>query len=507
MRRLIKKCISIVLIIGLLLSFQMPVGSTLTAGEVLKTYGVISGDQYGNLNENMKLTRAEMAVIMASLNGKSVEAKNFKLKTSFTDVPSNAWYAPYVAYAEAMNWTKGIGGGKYGPALYVTNKEAAAFLLNALGKKYNYEKVLEVAKTIGISNGLSNEGEILRGNLFKAMLDTLNAVPEGKTQSLGVILGYIKPVIVKAKVKNLEIVSNKTFNVNFENPVSDTSKISISVKKSSIEVPVILNWNSMKNSVQLGSSTVLSLGTYEVTVSENNSEIYSGSLVLDEKKVARIEITASEIQVTSSGSSQLGFVSYEVYDQYGENITKDTKSSGLVFNIGQFQATGSNGIITVKPPVGDVTMYTKESLEVTIIDSKTSVTARKTLPLTQIISSLSDFTVNSSGITVQNGSTTPIYIAYKAIDIYGNTTENYDVISAGLLDVNFTGIADTVTDLVVGTNPAGIKVEIVRSNEDQTKAQIKLTPGSVALTEDVYVNLIASTKSGRTTTIQIRVLK
>lgn len=504
---MVKKSISIILIACLLVGYQIPRSSALTAGELLKSYGVVAGDQFGNLNEGMKLTRAEMAVIMASLNGKLVEAKNFRLKTSFTDIPVNAWYAPYVAYAEAMNWTKGIGNGQYGPMLNVTNKEAAAFLLNTLGKKYSYDRVIETAKSAGVSNGLSNEGEILRGNLFKAMLDTLNAIPEGKTESLGIVLGYLKPVTVRAKVKSLEIVSSKAFNINFENSVSDPSKISISIKKAGSDVSVFSSWNGTKNTVQLASDTTLALGTYDITVVENNSEIYSGSLVLDTRRVARIEVTSSDIQVTNVGTSQLGFASYTVYDQYGENITKDSKASGLVFNVGQFQGSGTDGIITIKPPTGDITMFTKDTLDLTIIDSKTSVTTKKTLPLTQIISSLSDFSINSSGITLQNGSTTPIYIGYKAVDVFGNSTENYDLINAGLMDFNFTGPTDTTTDLVVGTNPAGLKIEIVRSSEDQNKAKIKVTPGNMALAEDTYINLVASTKSGKIATIQIKVLK
>lgn len=502
-----KKVISIVLALTLLLSFNMQTNFMLTAGEILKSYGVVSGDKDGNLNENMNLTRAEMAVIIASLNGKSQEAKSFKLRTSFSDVPPNSWYAPYVAYAEAMKWTSGIGNGKYGPNLSVTNKEAAAFLLNILGKKYTYERALEIAKAEGISNGLSNEGYINRGNLFKAMLDTLSVIPEGKSQPLGVVLGYVKPVAVKAKVKNLEILTTKEFNVNFENPVSDITKLSVVVKKDNREISVNSSWNNTNTAVKLTSDTVLQLGMYDVVVKENGNDIYSGPLILDEKKVSRIEIISQDIQVISSVTSDLGVAQYKVFDQYGEDITKDIKASSLLCYAGQFQASVADGILSIKPMSGNPSLFVKESQEITIVDPKTSTEVRKTLPLRQVVSSLNDFTVNSSGITIQNASTTPVYIGFKAVDIFGNITENYDLISAGLLDINFTGAEDRTTDLVVGANSAGIKVEIVRSSEDQKKAQIKVTPGNAILTEDVYINLIASIKSGKTTTIQIKVLK
>lgn len=501
---------SVFILVCFLGSSHFSFGNTYTAGETLKSYGAISGDQYGNLNEGMKLTRGEMAVVMASLNGKTAEAKNFKLKTTFTDVPQGAWYGPYVAYAEAMNWTKGIGGGKYGPMLYVTNKEAAAFLLNTLGKKYNYNSVIEEAKKIGITNGLSTEGDILRGNLFKAMIDALKVIPEGEKQTLGVQLGYFKDSIIitpEVSVKSVEIGSTKALKVNFNSALSETGKLTFSVKKLGISTPVTVTWNDIKNVAYLTYESGFTLGIYEVVVTEGNKEIYNQSVQIAERQVSRIEITSPEVHVVSMGLSQMGFISYVVYDQYGSDITNDGKASGLVFNIPQFEATGQAGTIIVKTTNGNYSMFSSDTMKLTVIDSRTGISKISELPLKLVISSLSDFTINSSGVTLQNTATAPVYISCKAVDSFGLGTESYDIITSGLVDMNYSGSTDTVVDLIGATNNAGLKAEIVRSSEDQNKALIKITPGNVSLTADTYVSITASTKSGKTTTILIKVLK
>ena len=66
--------------------------------EVLQAVGVMVGDEKGNFNPDQKVTRNEMAVIMANLLDLKVD--DFSAASiKFTDVP--AWAAKYVAACKA----------------------------------------------------------------------------------------------------------------------------------------------------------------------------------------------------------------------------------------------------------------------------------------------------------------------------------------------------------------------------------------------------------------------
>ncbi|MCK5762534.1 MAG: S-layer homology domain-containing protein, partial [Clostridiales bacterium] len=95
--------------------------------------GLLKGDQNGDLNEDVALTRAEMMVVLARLYGVEDEAMAFPLPSTFTDVAVDAWYAPYVAYAQLEGWTVGYGDGTFGPEDAVTEQMVATFMLRALG--------------------------------------------------------------------------------------------------------------------------------------------------------------------------------------------------------------------------------------------------------------------------------------------------------------------------------------------------------------------------------------
>ena len=63
--------------------------------EVLKTVGIMVGDENGDFNRDATVTRNEMAVVMSSLMAYNVAT--YANTSPFTDVPS--WAEPYVAPA------------------------------------------------------------------------------------------------------------------------------------------------------------------------------------------------------------------------------------------------------------------------------------------------------------------------------------------------------------------------------------------------------------------------
>ena len=97
--------------------------------EVLKTVGIMVGDESGDFNPDQNVTRNEMAVVMSNLMAYNLAT--YANTSPFTDVPS--WAEPYVAAC----WTNGITAGTsattYGGSESVTTAQAALMLMKALG--------------------------------------------------------------------------------------------------------------------------------------------------------------------------------------------------------------------------------------------------------------------------------------------------------------------------------------------------------------------------------------
>ena len=97
--------------------------------EVLKTVGIMTGDENGKFNPEAKVTRNEMAVVMCNLLDYTVAS--YKGTSPFTDVPE--WAEPYVAACYTNGITSGYDAKTYGGSDTVTTGQAALMLLKALG--------------------------------------------------------------------------------------------------------------------------------------------------------------------------------------------------------------------------------------------------------------------------------------------------------------------------------------------------------------------------------------
>ncbi|GEM_PF-5096697 len=100
---------------------------------VLNQVGSIKGYNDGTYKPANSVTRAEFIKIAVALT--NVDLSKYKNVSSFTDVPSSAWYAPYVAAAKDMGLVSGSNG-YFFPNAYLTRGDAAVILnkLMAAGK-------------------------------------------------------------------------------------------------------------------------------------------------------------------------------------------------------------------------------------------------------------------------------------------------------------------------------------------------------------------------------------
>ena len=95
---------------------------------VLQAVGVMSGSNNGNFNPDAKISRIEMAIVMANLLDLDVDY--FQGQNTFSDVP--AWASGYVNACAAHGIVTGVGGGRFGTG-NVTATQAALMMLKALG--------------------------------------------------------------------------------------------------------------------------------------------------------------------------------------------------------------------------------------------------------------------------------------------------------------------------------------------------------------------------------------
>jgi hypothetical protein len=95
--------------------------------EALAAAGVTNGCGENAFCPNGSVTRAEMAAFIVRALGESPSSGN-----SFSDVPSNAWYAGYVNRLAELGVTTGCAPGKFCPSNLVSRAELAVFIVRAV---------------------------------------------------------------------------------------------------------------------------------------------------------------------------------------------------------------------------------------------------------------------------------------------------------------------------------------------------------------------------------------
>jgi hypothetical protein len=216
-----KRVLSLVLVLVLVLGAIVPAFAEETVSQAttdLQAYGVIA-----NADEATPLTRAQMAVLYARLQGKGTEAEAHALPTTLTDLTEGAWYVPWVSYVAEQEWMVGSDN-MFRPDENISAKEAKVLLLKALGHEVVWDTVDADAEAAGIVFEAADATLPLRGEVFAAVRAALDMTPVDGTETLGTVLAltdYVAPVVEEEVVdlavesvtalnaKEIEVVFNK----------------------------------------------------------------------------------------------------------------------------------------------------------------------------------------------------------------------------------------------------------------------------------------------------------
>jgi hypothetical protein len=155
----------------------------------LESYGIIANSANG-FNEKSPLLRETYICIISKLHGLSDEAEAYPNPSTFSDVPKDSWYSPYVAFAEHKGWITSSGSGDtFRPKDPLNASEFNMMLLQVLGYKVDISDIDTKVAELDIDVSFVDESQVLRGEAFIAIEKVLNTPKKGDTEVLGLVLG------------------------------------------------------------------------------------------------------------------------------------------------------------------------------------------------------------------------------------------------------------------------------------------------------------------------------
>ncbi|CAH1223749.1 S-layer protein sap [Paenibacillus plantiphilus] len=181
--------------------------------------GILQGDHNGNVNLEGKLTRIQVAAILARALNLDVSKSG---TVSFTDVSSDSWGLKYIASLQNLGIMVGDNG-KFRPNAYLTKEELATILVrvtqtNIVGK--------------GNNMGISDAGQVsdwAKGYVQAALEAGLIPSQDGKFDPKGQI----------TRQQVAQVASNFTKNVKFEEYKSSINTLLDEGKKISNSDPTV----------------------------------------------------------------------------------------------------------------------------------------------------------------------------------------------------------------------------------------------------------------------------
>jgi hypothetical protein len=508
-----------------------------------QTIGMLVGDGGGVTASYLATTptRIQAAVMFLRLKGLENDAKAFTGVDNFADAEKAAWAKPIMGYLKAnanLGWT-GIGNNAFDPNGKIDAKSYYKVMLETLGYKQNtttvvgdftWENLLTFAAEKGLK-AVSDTKSFTVNNLATATVEALKSNVKGGTKTLVASLVEAK-VITSEKAIAAGVMAEKpalavdsvvaktasAFVVKFNTAVDDTTKVAISVKRNNTTTAVTTTWNEAKTEATLAFAGVLPQGDYTIGVKVGETDLGTKTVAITKQKVAKIEILGTTLAVTPTSTIKdgndtktipgNGFASYQVFDQYGVDITKTAlANSGITFNASVGNPKNvRDGVMEIVPFNGTfLTQFPTATITALCADSAVSTT--KSLTVSLSAGTLSDITlnkiVNADNKEVKaNDTISKFYIDYTALDINGNPTKETKMVNNGIM-FN-TGAADEL----LSSYPNLLKAKLAVDPTDATKTVIVLeVQESQKIFTDTPVVITAMTKTGKSSSITVNVKK
>ena len=221
--------------------------------DILNELGIMKGNGTSyDLDGN--LLRSHAATFIVRLIGREQEAlENSSYKyTEYTDVSTDAWYAPYVGYCEDKGIINGYSDGTFKPDDYVSEKAFLKLVLTSLqyeyGKDFDWGQVYGQAYTVGIVKDSSyktkeeDNNSYTRSDVVEVLYEALRTVPKGENKR--VVQLFIDSLIISkttakeynlivdeidTKIESIEAINETDIKITFNESIPEFTDENIKI--------------------------------------------------------------------------------------------------------------------------------------------------------------------------------------------------------------------------------------------------------------------------------------
>lgn len=336
--------------------------------ELLRSYGIVRGDETGNLQLDKQITRAEMSAIAVRAMGMDDMATVMSGASPFTDMKGYEWANGYVTLANQLGLVKGRGNGIFDPGASITYAEAYTIFLRMVQKEpagaWNANTIVNTARNLGIAPSVAGSATAnnpaIRGSVFGSLANAIAYVtlPTGKT----ILQTYVDPL---PPTITLDEVPSSTMQDSVV--ISGSAGDAVSVTVNGKAVPLTSGRFSTTVSLAQGDNTIT-----VVAVDRAGNSATKTVNVTYSFNVTRIEVKGtSQLKIGESTT-----ITATAYTSDGKVVPKENVAASVSGGIGTYdKATGK---FTAGSKAGEGAIVFKagdkeETFKITVIDPAKAV--------------------------------------------------------------------------------------------------------------------------------------
>lgn len=378
-KRAVSVILSAALCIGLLTGIAFAGTDTddiYQMADALNNLNILQGDSNGDYMLDKNLDRAQSITLIIRMLGKdkAVQQNADELKyTRYVDVPSDAWYAPYVGYGTMYGIVAGDPEGNFTPTSNVTERAFIKMALCALDYEYGvdfdwagvFQKAYEVGLVIdkSYSTRTQDDNEYPRSKAVEIIYRALNSFKKNTEKKLALTLidegVYTSEEIVSSgilgssesiKFEEIKAVGPDTVEVKFNENIRslDAKDVTISDAEKEDRLLEVKSLAIKDNRVQIKTAAQTSKKPYDISIKNvvDTNGIISGNLSGTFTGYTSQEVTSDFFMI--SHVEQVTGKVINIYFTHPVNVGSEIPAYYELIKDGTLVVAGSNQNMVVK---------------------------------------------------------------------------------------------------------------------------------------------------------------